>query len=607
MSTPVSQPPHPDLWRRQGAHVLRDADGKLLGTHFAVWAPGARDVEVKGDFNDWSGGAHRMSRGDDGVWSLTIPGLGPGARYKFAVHGSDGSWTDRADPLARWAEVPPANASLVEESSYAWGDADWLTRRAAWQAVAEPVSTYEVHLGSWRRGLGYRELAEELTAYVVDLGFTHVELMPVMQHPYGGSWGYHVTGYYAPDSRLGTPDDFRYLVDRLHQAGVGVILDWVPGHFATDPWALGRFDGGALYEHGDPRRGFHPEWGSWIFDFGRPEVRDFLISNAIYWAEEFHADALRVDGVASMLYLDYARKTGEWQPNAFGGHEHLEAVHFLQELNEFVYGRIPGIMLIAEESTAWPGVTRPTDHDGLGFGFKWNMGWMHDTLSYVQREPVHRRWHHHDLTFPLTYAWAENFVLPLSHDEVVHGKGSLLTKMPGHRYEQLATLRAYLAFQWANPGKQLLFMGGEIAQVAEWAESGEVNWWLLDPAHSGDPGHAGVQRLVRDLNRVYRDSPALWSRDNEPAGFRWIEADDSWNNTYAFVRLGSGPEVVSVTNFSDQTVARSFALPDDAWEVVLSTDETSYGGQGRGPRGVVSCDAVLDLPPLSTTWLRRPA
>ncbi|UDY24759.1 1,4-alpha-glucan branching protein GlgB [Nocardioides sp. Kera G14] len=597
---------HTDLWRRQGAHVLRDAAGHLVGTRFTVWAPHARDVQVKGDFNDWDGGRNPLTRGDDGVWTTVIDGVAAGARYKFAIHGSNGHWSDRADPLARRAEVAPASASIVEESHYTWDDGPWLARRSTWQAHAQPFSTYEVHLASWRRGRCYRDLADDLTAYVVEMGFTHVELMPVMQHPFGGSWGYHVTGYYAPDSRLGSPDDFRYLVDKLHQAGIGIILDWVPGHFATDDWALGRFDGQALYEHPDPQRGFHPEWGSWIFDFGRPEVRDFLISNALYWAEEFHVDGLRVDGVASMLYLDYSRNDGEWKPNIHGGHEHLEAVQFLQELNEIAYGRVPGIVLIAEESTAWPGVTRATEHGGLGFGFKWNMGWMHDTLEYMQREPVHRPWHQHDLALPLTYAWSENFVLPLSHDEVVHGKGSLLTKMPGSREQQFAGLRAYLAFQWAHPGKQLLFMGCEIGQVAEWAESGEINWWLLDPASSGDAaGHSGVQALVRDLNRVYRDCPALWSLDNQPDGFRWIDADDRDHSTFCFLRQGGGAELVAILNLSDQQVRRSFDLPEGSWRAVLNTDGSAYGGHDRGPSLPVTAADTFDLPPLTMLWLRR--
>jgi 1,4-alpha-glucan branching enzyme len=594
---------HVDLWLRQGAHVERDESGELIGTRFAVWAPRARRVQLKGDFNDWSGESHELSVDADGVWHTSVPDLGPGERYKFAVQGSDGAWTDRADPLARFAEVSPATASIVEESSYTWADETWMTHRGDLLAVNAPMSTYEVHLGSWRRGLGYRDLADQLTDYVSSMGFTHVELMPVMQHPYGGSWGYHVTGYYAPDSRFGSPDELRFLIDRLHQAGVGVILDWVPGHFATDEWALERFDGAALYEHPDPQRGFHPEWGSHIFDFGRGEVRDFLISNALYWAEEFHADALRVDGVASMLYLDYARGPGQWTPNVHGGNEHLEAVHFLQELNEIVYGRVPGIVLIAEESSAWPGVTRPTDRDGLGFGFKWNMGWMHDTLTYVRREPVHRHWHHHDLVHPTSYAWAENFVLPLSHDEVVHGKGSLLSKMPGDRAAQFATLRAYLAFQWAQPGKQLLFMGGEIGQIDEWAEAGEVNWWLLDRA--GDPSHAGLQALVRELNRVYRETPALWSKDNDSSGFGWLDADDADHSTFVFVRRGAGPDLVCATSFSDSPVDRRLQLPDGEWEVVLSTDATAYVGQGAGSTGTVQGDEILHLPPLSTLWLRR--
>jgi 1,4-alpha-glucan branching enzyme len=519
--------------------------------------------------------------------------------------------------MATYAEQPPATSSVVWESTYTWNDEEWQRTRSRRQALSEPMSIYEVHLGSWRRGLSYRDLAEELVSYVADLGFTHVELMPVMQHPYGGSWGYHVTGYFAPDSRFGTPDDFRYLVDRLHQAGIGVILDWVPGHFATDPWALARFDGTPLYEHPDPRRGWHAEWGSHIFDFGRREVRNFLYSNAVYWLEEFHADGLRVDGVASMLYLDYGRSDGEWVPNEHGGREHLEAVQFLQEMNATAYKRSPGIVTVAEESTAWPGVTGETSGGGLGFGFKWNMGWMHDTLSYLRHDPVHRAYHHHEMTFALTYAWSENYVLPLSHDEVVHGKGSLLRKMPGDRWQQLATLRAYLAFMWAHPGKQLLFMGSELAQESEWAESRELDWWLLDL-----PDHRGMHATVRDLNRVYRETPALWSRDGEPEGFGWLVADDTANNIFAFARYGAGgadPDapLVCVTNYSPVPQhGYVLGMPEPGvWEEVLNTDADSYGGSGVGNMGSVVAEpggshgqparAAITVPPLATVWFRR--
>ena len=616
---------HEQLWKVLGArvHHYESLGGPdVSGTAFAVWAPRAYGVRLEGDFNNWDGREHPMRQlGESGVWELFVPEVGSGTRYKFIILGADQHWREKADPMAGWAEVPPSTSSMVFESGYTWGDGEWMEQRRTKHPVTEPMSIYEVHLGSWRRHRSYAQLADELVGYVSDLGFTHVELMPVMQHPFGGSWGYHVTSYFAPDSRLGTPDDFRYLVDRLHQAGVGVILDWVPGHFATDEWALARFDGAPLYEHPDPRRGWHQEWGSHIFDFGRPEVRNFLYANAIYWLEEFHADGLRVDGVASMLYLDYARNEGEWEPNIHGGRENLEAVQFLQEMNATSYKRVPGITTIAEESTSWPGVTRATNAGGLGFGFKWNMGWMHDTLDYLARDPVHRSWHHHDMTFALTYAWSENYVLPLSHDEVVHGKGSLLRKMPGDRWRQLANLRAYLAFMWAHPGKQLLFMGSEFGQESEWAESRELDWWLLD-----HPEHRGVHDLVRDLNRTYRATPALWSLDNEPAGFQWIDADDAAHNVYAFVRRGrtddgaDADQLVCVANFAAVPHdGYRLGLPaDGVWEEVVNTDADAYSGSGVGNLGAVTAIggehrgwpayADLRLPPLGTLWLRhRPA
>jgi 1,4-alpha-glucan branching enzyme len=603
----ISEGRHEQLWQVLGARVT-SLDG-VAGTAFAVWAPDARDVQVAGDFNGWAGAANPMRKlGTSGVWEAFVPGVGSGAYYVYMVHGRDGVWRSKADPLARFAEVPPATASIVWKSSHTWGDQEWMTARAEQQPVHRPVSVYEVHLGSWRRGRSYRDLAEELVGHVSWMGFTHVELMPVMQHPYGGSWGYHVTGYYAPDSRLGTPDDFRYLVDRLHQAGIGVILDWVPGHFATDPWALASFDGGPLYEYADPQRGWHPEWGSFIFDVGRREVRNFLVANALYWLEEFHADGLRVDGVASMLYLDYAREAGQWTPNIHGGRENLEAVGFLQEVNATAYKRVPGIMTIAEESTSWPGVTRATDHGGLGFGFKWDMGWMHDTLDYLSRDPIYRRYHHHEMTFASSYARSENFVLPLSHDEVVHGKGSLLRKMPGDRWQQLATLRAYYAFQWAHSGKQLLFMGGELGQEAEWAESRELDWWLLDK-----PEHQGLQRLVRELNLVYAATPALWAADDSEATFEWLDADDADRNAYAFVRRAPGaPDLVCVSNFSATPHADyRLRMPSDGvWEEVVNSDADVYGGSGVGNLGAVTAVdgvATMVLPPLATLWLRPAA
>ncbi len=611
---------HEQLWQALGAHVR---DG---GTGFAVWAPNARSVSVVGDFNGWDGNAHPMRAAPSGgIWTAFVPGVGAGAYYQYLVQGADGIWRQKADPLAFAAEAPPATGSRVFTSTHVWQDDAWLAERGRKLAVNEPMSVYEMHLGSWKRHLdgsfwSYDDLAAELPAYLLDLGFTHVELMPVMQHPFGGSWGYHVTSYFAPDARFGDPDGFRRLVDALHQAGVGVILDWVPGHFATDEWALVRFDGTPLYEHPDPRRGWHPEWGSHIFDFGRHEVRNFLVANALYWLEEFHADGLRVDGVASMLYLDYARDPGEWTPNQYGGHENLEAVQFLQELNATVYKRVPGVVTVAEESTSWPGVTGATSGGGLGFGFKWNMGWMNDSLDYLERDPIHRAYHHQELTFALVYAYSENYVLPLSHDEVVHGKGSLPRKMPGDAWQQLANLRAYLGYMWAHPGKQLVFMGTELAQLSEWAESRELDWGLLT-----DPGHRGMHSMVRDLNRRYVEHPALWRQDHEPDGFAWIDANDAGHNTFSFIRRTDGePDLACVTNFANQTHADyRLGLPTaGAWTEVLNTDAALYGGSGVGNLGTVTAVpgpdlesrapggsaayAVLTLPPLATLWLSAP-
>jgi len=463
---------HERLWEVLGAHLRTypTSGGLVVGTSFAVWAPHAQGVRVCGDFDGWSGVATPLrSLGSSGVWEIFLPGVGAGTKYKFRLLGPDGSWHEKADPMARATEIPPSTASLVAgPSTHEWNDAQWLAERAQGEPVAKPMSVYEIHLGSWRQDLDYRELAHQLVDYLRTTGFTHVELMPVAEHPFGGSWGYQVTSYYAPTSRFGTPDDFRYFVDTLHAAGIGVLMDWVPAHFPRDEWALARFDGAPCYEHSDPRRAAHPDWGTLIFDYGRNEVRNFLVANALYWLEEFHLDGLRVDAVASMLYLDYSRQPGEWSPNAYGGRENLDAVAFLQEMNATVYKRHPGVVTIAEESTAWPGVTRPTHVGGLGFGFKWNMGWMHDTLDYVGHDPVHRSYHHNKLTFSLMYAWSENFVLPLSHDEVVHGKGSLLGKMPGDRWRRFANLRAYYGFMWSHPGKKLLFMGSEFGQEREW-------------------------------------------------------------------------------------------------------------------------------------------
>ncbi|HWI73913.1 MAG TPA: 1,4-alpha-glucan branching protein GlgB, partial [Baekduia sp.] len=506
---------HEEIHEHLGGHP-RTIDG-VAGTAFAVWAPAARAVAVVGDFNSWDGRLHPMrSLGSSGIWELFLPGVAPGALYKFEIRTQGGALRVKTDPYARQVEVSPKTAAIVTESSHEWADAEWLEARGQQIQHERPMSVYEVHLGSWRRDpgnpdglLNYAQLADELAAYATDMGFTHVELLPVMAHPFTGSWGYQVTGYFAPDPRLGGPDDLKAFVDRMHEHGVGVLLDWVPAHFPRDDWALARFDGSALYEHEDPRRGAHPEWGTLVFNFGRNEVRNFLLASGLFWCDEYHADGLRVDAVASMLYLDYSRKAGEWVPNQFGGREDLEAVAFLKELNEVLHSREPGIISAAEESTAWPGVSRPTYLGGLGFGFKWNMGWMHDTLNYFAHDPIHRRCHH-ELTFSLMYAFSENFILPLSHDEVVHGKGSLLDKMPGDRWQQLANLRGLYGYMWAHPGKKLLFMGSEFAQDAEWSHERSLDWHLLE-----DRQHAGIQSLVRDLNHAYRGEPALWDADHD--------------------------------------------------------------------------------------------
>ena len=618
---------HEELWRVLGAHV-REV-GQATGTSFAVWAPNAHGVRVTGDFSYWDGSAYPMrSLGGSGVWELFIPGVADGARYKYAICGQDGVWREKADPMANAAEQPPATASVVYTSHYTWDDQDWVTARAEREPVREPVSIYEVHLGSWRLGLSYRELAVQLVDYVKDLGFTHVEFLPVAEHPFGGSWGYQVTSYYAPTSRFGSPDDFRYLVDALHQAGIGVLLDWVPGHFPRDEWALARFDGTPLYEHSDPRLGEQPDWGTLVFNFGRTEVRNFLVANAIYWLEEFHVDGLRVDAVASMLYLDYSRKDGEWIPNQYGGRENLDAISFLQEVNATCYKRVPGITMIAEESTAWPGVSRPVYLGGLGFGFKWNMGWMHDTLSYLSQDPIYRQYHHNEITFSMIYAFSENFVLPLSHDEVVHGKSSLLGKMPGDEWRRFAGLRSLLAYMWAHPGKQLLFMGGEFGQGSEWSADNGLDWWVLN-----FDVHQGVQRLSRDLNTIYRQSPALWKLDSSPDGFSWIDANDAQGNTLSFLRWSDPhtpategsvdgavdrdePGVIAcIANFSARPhLEYKVGLPRAGrWREILNTDAAIYGGSGVGNMGGIEAvpepwhgkpaSATVTLPPLGVLWL----
>ena len=574
------------------------------GTAFAVWAPSARGVSVVGDFNHWDGRVHPMrSLGSSGVWELEIPGLGAGERYKFEIRPRSGPPLLKADPLARAAEHPPATASILYRSGHSWERRGVGSRRSRWD---RPLSIYEVHLGSWRlnplegnRPLTYAELGEELAAYVSDLGFTHVELLPVMEHPFSGSWGYQTSGYYAPTSRFGSPDDFRAFVDRLHGAGLGVILDWVPAHFPRDAFALARFDGTALYEHEDPRRGAHPDWGTLVFNYGRNEVRNFLVANALYWLHEFHADGLRVDAVASMLYRDYSRAPGEWVPNEYGGNEDFEAIAFLRELNTVTHGQAPGVIMAAEESTAWPGVSRPAADGGLGFGFKWNMGWMHDTLDYFHHDPVYRTYHHDRLTFGLLYAFTENFILPLSHDEVVHGKGSLLQKMPGDRWQSSRTCAPSTAYMWAHPGKKLLFMGGELAQEREWSADRSLDWHLLE-----NPSHAGVQALVRDLNRLYRDEPALWERDFDPSGFTWLEAGDGASNTLAFARFsGDGARtLVCVCNFSPVVRSGYRVGPSAGWELArdpelrrrrLRRHRRRAGSRSRGRGAAVERPAVV--------------
>jgi len=611
---------HEQIYERLGAHV-REHQG-VIGTAFAVWAPSARAVSVVGDFNSWDGRLHAMrTMGSSGIWELFLPAIEPGQRYKFEILSADRDLLLKADPYAQEAEMPPKTASVIAAAKHRWsrGDAGWLERRHEQQPLRCPMSVYEVHLGSWRfnplegnRSLTYLELADELSAYVSDMGFTHVELMPVMAHPFSGSWGYQVTSYFAPTPRYGSPDDVRQFIDRMHQNGIGVILDWVPAHFPRDEFALARFDGTALYEHADPRRGSHPDWGTLVFNFGRHEVRNFLIASALFWLREYHADGIRVDAVASMLYLDYSRNEGEWIPNQFGGREDLDAVNFIKELNEVLYAREPGMVSAAEESTAWPAVSRPTYLGGLGFGFKWNMGWMHDTLRYFQNDPIYRRYHHHELTFSLMYAFSENFILPLSHDEVVHGKGSLYGKMPGDRWQKLANLRALYAYMWAHPGKKLLFMGGEFAQEQEWSHERSLDWHLLERRE-----HAGIQALVRDLNRLYKEEPALWEVDSDPTGFWWIEPNDADSNVLAFARQSRDRErvVVFVANLSPvPRPAYRLGLPRACrWHEALNTDSTFYGGSDVGNLGVVKPEPIpwhgqpvsaeITLPPLAAVWL----
>ena len=598
---------HEQLWKALGAQVKRDEAGALLGTAFSVWAPNAHAVSLIGDHNYWDRNTHQMFRvGSSGIWEIFIADISAGTKYKFAVCGIDGRWVDHADPMARATEIPPLTASVVEESTYVWNDSSWIEKRSQFQSWRSAVSVYEVHLGSWKLGLSYRELATELVEYVQQQGFTHVEFLPVTEHPYGPSWGYQVTSFFAPTSRFGSPDEFKFLVDSLHGAGIGVILDWVPAHFPKDEWALAKFDGTALYEHADPRLGEHPDWGTLIFNFGRSEVRNFLVASALYWLTEYHIDGLRVDAVASMLYLDYSREEGQWLPNKNGGRENLEAVQLLQEATSTAYKTHPGIMMIAEESTAWSGVTGDTSAGGLGFGFKWNMGWMHDTLEYLQHEPIHRVYHHNELTFSILYAWSENFMLPLSHDEVVHGKGQLVNKFPGDRWQKVATLRALYGFMWAHPGKKLLFMGSEFAQNDEWSESAGLQWHLTEYAE-----HQGMQRVIADLNSLYKQTAALWEKDTNPEGFSWLVNNDGAANVVAFARWDDHvTPLVSVTNFSP-VPHENYQLPFPSagtWTEVLNTDDPAYGGTGIhndlvevSPSQVAS----VKIPPLATVWLKR--
>ena len=598
---------HEQLWKALGAQVKRDEAGALLGTAFSVWAPNARSVSLIGDHNYWDRNTHHMLRvGTSGIWEIFIADISAGTKYKFAVCGIDGRWVDHADPMARATEIPPLTASVVEESTYAWNDDAWIEKRSHFQSWRSAISVYEVHLGSWKLGLSYRDLATELVDYVQQQGFTHVEFLPVTEHPYGPSWGYQVTSFFAPTSRFGSPDEFKFLVDALHNAGIGVILDWVPAHFPKDEWALAKFDGTALYEHADPRLGEHPDWGTLIFNFGRNEVRNFLVASALYWLTEYHIDGLRVDAVASMLYLDYSREEGEWLPNVNGGRENLEAVKLLQEATSTAYKTHPGIMMIAEESTAWSGVTGETSSGGLGFGFKWNMGWMHDTLEYLQHEPIHRVYHHNELTFSILYAWSENFMLPLSHDEVVHGKGQLVNKFPGDRWQKVATLKALYGFMWAHPGKKLLFMGSEFAQNDEWSENAGLQWHLTEYAE-----HQGVQRVVSDLNAIYKQTAALWEKDTNPEGFSWLVNNDGAANVVAFARWDDhATPLVSVTNFSP-VPHESYQMPfptAGTWSELLNTDDPAYGGSGvRNEQIVVgqSQMASVRIPPLATVWFKR--
>ena len=614
---------HYRAYRVFGSHLLTH-EGHA-GTHFAVWAPNAGSVSVMGDFNGWSRDTHPLRpTGSTGVWEGFVPGLGRGTVYKYAVRSRDGAYlVDKADPYAIHAEVPPNTGSVVWGLDYAWSDAEWMTTRPGRHALTAPMSIYEVHLGSWMRrpeegyrSLSYREIATRLADHCERLGFTHVELLPVTEHPFFGSWGYQTTGYFAPTSRYGTPQDFMFFVDHLHQRGIGVILDWVPSHFPTDGHGLSYFDGTHLYEHADPRQGFHQDWKSYVFNYGRHEVRSFLLSSALYWLDVYHLDGLRVDAVASMLYLDYSRKEGEWIPNQYGGRENLEAIHFLRQFNEAVYREHPGVQTFAEESTAWPMVSRPVYVGGLGFGLKWDMGWMHDTLKYMSLDPVHRKYHHNQITFRMLYAFHENFVMPLSHDEVVHGKGSLLGKMPGGGWDQFANLRTLYGYMYGQAGKKLLFMGAEFGQRAEWNHDGSLDWGVLE-----HESHAGIVKWVSDLNRLYRAEPALHERDCDAEGFRWVDCNDAEKSLISFTRRGRSTDdiVLVVCNFTP--VPREnyrLGVPRGGyWKEVLNSDAAEYWGQGFGNMGGVEAapvpshglphTLVMTLPPLSVVFFKSEA
>jgi 1,4-alpha-glucan branching enzyme len=613
---------HVRAWEKFGSHRM-EVDN-VAGVHFAVWAPNAERVSVIGDFNRWDGRVHVMRPlASSGVWELFIPNLPEGACYKYEVRTRAGHLLEKADPYGRRFEVPPNSASIIwAEGRYEWGDEEWLRDRPSFAGWHDrPMSIYEVHLGSWKRVpeqgnrfLSYRELADSLVPYVREMGYTHIELMPVMEHPFSGSWGYQVIGFFAPTSRFGTPDDFRYFVDQCHRHGVGVILDWVPGHFPKDQHGLAQFDGTALYEHADPRQGEHKDWGTLIFNYGRNEVRSFLISNALFWLEEFHVDGLRVDAVASMLYLDYSRKAGEWISNQYGGRENLDAVAFLQQLNTETHGRVPGTITVAEESTSWPAVSRPTYVGGLGFTYKWNMGWMHDILEYVKEDPVHRRWHHGQITFSMLYAFTENFVLPFSHDEVVHGKRALLDKLPGDVWQKHATLRALYGYMFGHPGKKLLFMGGEFGQWHEWNVESSLDWHLLD-----DPMHQGLRRWVQDLNHTYQREPSLHQVDFEPAGFTWVDCNDNENSVISLIRRARNPNdfTLVLANFTPvPRLGYRVGVPEGGWyRELLNSDAAMYGGGNVGNGGGVAAEGqpshgfnhtlTVTVPPLGFVLLKR--